>query len=102
VTQRPGDRRRRLQTLPAARAASYAALSIRLGYELPGAKTVVEEIADNKPPSYRALEAADEACKAGSLDVSAVEGLIPALLAKHLAAVHQQATGGHPKAADKL
>lgn len=49
-----------------ARAVSYAVLCIRLGYLLPGTKTIPEQIAANKSPYYDALEAADKAYQRGS------------------------------------
>jgi Fic family protein len=42
-----------------ARAVAYLVLCIRLGYRLPGTKTIPELIAADKAPYYAALEAAD-------------------------------------------
>ena len=44
-----------------ARAVSYAALCIRVGYRLPGESTIPAQIATDKRPYYEALEAADRA-----------------------------------------
>jgi Fic family protein len=76
-----------------ARAVSYAVLCILLGYELPGTKTIPEQIAENKSPYYKALESADEAYAGKKLDVSRVESLIEETLAAQLLDVHHKATG---------
>jgi hypothetical protein len=68
-------------------------LCLRLGYRLPGKKTVPDQIARDKNPYYKALEAADEAWEAERLDLSALEKLLADLLAEQLASVHDQATG---------
>jgi hypothetical protein len=72
---------------------SYAVLCILLGYELPGTKTIPEQIAENKAPYYKALEAADEAYANKILDVSQVETLIEETLAAQLLEVHAKAVG---------
>jgi hypothetical protein len=64
-------------------------LCIRLGYRLPGTTTIPELIALNKDPYYAALEAAD----AG--DLSVLEKLLAALLAKQLYDIHRIATEGN-------
>ncbi len=76
-----------------ARAISYAVLCILLGYELPGTKTIPEQIAENKPLYYKALESADEAYANKTLDVFQVESLIEEALAAQLLEVHHKATG---------
>ena len=77
-----------------ARAASYAILCIRLGYRLPGTKTIPEQIVPNKIPYYAALEAADEAwAKEKTVDVSEMERLMGDMLAAQLMDVHRLATG---------
>jgi Fic family protein len=76
-----------------ARALSYFTLCARLGYRLPGVRTIPELIAANKRPYYAALEAADEAARNGEIDVSGMEQLIGSHLATQLYGVHQQATG---------
>lgn len=68
-----------------ARAVSYLVLCIRLGYRLPGTRTIPEQIAGNKTPYYDALEAAD----AG--DLSPLEELLSGLLATQLLDVHKAA-----------
>ncbi len=76
-----------------ARALSYAILCIRLGYHLPGTKTIPEQIASNKGPYYDALEAADKAYGEGKIDTSALEELLAATLAVQLIEIHKKATG---------
>jgi Fic family protein len=77
-----------------ARAFSYLLLCLRLGYRVPGRKTIPEQIASDKAPYYKALEAADEEWEAKKLDLSVLERLISDLLANQLASIHEQATGG--------
>lgn len=72
-----------------ARAVAYLVLCIRLGYRLPGTRTIPELIAVDKDPYYTALESAD----AGDLTV--LEKLLAALLAKQLYDVHRTATEGN-------
>jgi len=72
-----------------ARAVAYMVLCIRLGYRLPGTKTIPELIAVDKKPYYAALEAAD----AG--DLSVLEKLLAALLAQQLYDIHRVATEGN-------
>lgn len=73
------------------RALSYLILCVRLGSSLPGNPSVPDQISANKDPYYKALEAADAAFGGGSVDVSEMENLIGALLAKQLVKVHQDA-----------
>jgi Fic family protein len=76
-----------------ARAISYLLLCLRLGYNLPGANTIPEQISNDKRPYYKALEAADEAWAGNKIDLSGLEDLLSGLLANQLVRVHQQATG---------
>lgn len=76
-----------------ARALSYAVLCIRLGYRLPGAKTIPEQIAANKFPYYEALEDADKADKNGRIDVNTLETLLSDKLAVQLLQLHKDAVG---------
>lgn len=76
-----------------ARAISYAVLCILPGYELPGTKTIPEQIANDKNPYYKALEAADEAYARKQIDVTELENLIERTLAAQLVEVHEKATG---------
>jgi Fic family protein len=76
-----------------ARAFSYLVLCLRLGYRVPGRKTIPEQIARDKTPYYKALEAADKEWEAKKLDLSALEKLLADLLAYQLASIHDDATG---------
>jgi Fic family protein len=76
-----------------ARAFSYLLLCIRLGYRLPGSRTIPAQIARNKEPYYKALEAADGHWHSNKLDLTVLEELLADLLAEQLASVHDQATG---------
>jgi Fic family protein len=76
-----------------ARAISYLLLCLRLGYRLPGTNTIPEQIAKDKNPYYKALEAADEIWEAKKIDLSELEDLLSSLLANQLVGVHRQATG---------
>lgn len=77
------------------RIVSYIILCAKLGYRLPGTKTIPEQIALNKTPYYKALEAADKASKSGRINVSTLEALIDAHLATQLYEVHKNATSGN-------
>jgi Fic family protein len=75
------------------RAISYAVLCIRLGYRLPGALTIPDQISADKKSYYVALEEADRAFAEGRTDVSQLERLLADLLAKQLYQVHEDAMG---------
>ena len=68
-------------------------LCLRLGYRLPGTNTIPEQIAKDKKPYYKALEAADQAWEAKKIDLLELENFLFALLANQLVGVHRQATG---------
>ncbi|TCQ12545.1 Fic/DOC family protein [Rhizobium sp. PP-F2F-G36] len=76
-----------------ARIVSYLIMCSKLGYRLPGTRTIPDQIADNKKPYYRALEQADAAFKTGHLDLSALEDLINGHLAVQLLDIHDTAAG---------
>lgn len=76
------------------RAASYLILCLKLGYLLPGRRTIPDQIADDKTPYYRALESADMAWSNGAIDLSAMKELLGSLLAKQLVAVHEDSKLG--------
>lgn len=80
-----------------ARAASYATLCILLGYELPGTNSIPEQIAKDKKPYYRALEAADDEYRNNRTDVSLMEDLLTEALSRQLLEVHEKATGKKPQ-----
>lgn len=73
------------------RALAYYVLCAKVGYLLPGHKTVPEQIAADKPPYYEALEAADAALEAGSLNLSGLEALLGGQLAEQLLSAYQDA-----------
>lgn len=79
-----------------ARIVSYLILCAKLGYRLPGIKTIPEQIAENKQPYYLALESADKAEKAGLTNVLDLEALLDAHLAAQLVEVHNVANSGGP------
>lgn len=75
------------------RAASYFVLCARLGFYLPGQKTIPAQIEQNPNPYYAALKKADLADKDGGFDISAMEELLKQHLAAQLLSVHDQASG---------
>jgi Fic family protein len=76
---------------------SYVVLSIRAGAVLPGTPTIPDQIVDNRNPYFEALDAADSAYRDGKIDVSKMEALLAALLAKQLAGFYQAAGGKLPE-----
>jgi Fic family protein len=82
------------------RALAYYVLCAKVGYLLPGHTTVPEQIAADKEPYYKALEAADEACTAGNLDLSALEQMLDSQIATQLLSAYEDAKSaeaGAPK-----
>lgn len=75
------------------RAVSYLVLCARLGYNLPGTVTIPDQIVSNRQPYYEALDAADAAWGAGTLDVSVMEQLMAEMLANQLSSVIDAARG---------
>jgi Fic family protein len=76
-----------------ARTVSYVVLSVKLDSLLPGVPTIPEQIASDKTPYYVALEVADDTWKAKeSVDVSKLEAMIEAMLAKQLVSAANQAS----------
>ena len=69
------------------RATSYLVLCVRLGYVLPGTRTIPEQISLDKNPYYTALEAADRANAEGGIDLREMETLLESLLAAQLVSV---------------
>jgi Fic family protein len=72
---------------------SFFVLSMKLGIVLPGTPTLPELVIAHRADYEHALDLADEADKQSRVDVSAMEGLIEALLAKQLARVYEMAGG---------
>ncbi len=69
------------------RADSYLVLCVRLGYRLPGMKTIPDFIVGDKTPYYEALEAADQSYADGELNLDGLESLVGSHLANQLALV---------------
>jgi Fic family protein len=75
-----------------ARTVSYVVLSIKLDGLLPGVPTIPDQIASDKKPYYEALEVADEVWKTSNIvDVSKLEKMLEAMLAKQLVSAAAQA-----------
>jgi Fic family protein len=75
-----------------ARALCYLVLCVSLGYKLPGANTIPDQISKDKSPYYKALESADLECKNERVDLSQLQDYLSELLANQLYSVHKQAT----------
>jgi Fic family protein len=73
------------------RALAYLVLCAKADTRLPGRRTVPEQITENKPPYYDALEAADTALVNGEVDLTALEALLESYLARQLADVLETA-----------
>ncbi len=73
------------------RIVSFLVLCLRVGMRLPGKNTIPDQICENRGPYFEALEAADAAEKEGRIDVSAMESLIKAMLAKQLVSMYEDA-----------
>lgn len=73
------------------RALSYALLSIKLRYILPGLPTIPQQIEADNGHYIKALEQADAAARAGGEDVSEMERMIRGMLARQLISVIEQA-----------
>jgi len=67
-------------------------LCIALGIRLPGIQTIPEQIASNKQPYYKALEAADTAFEKAEIRLENMEELLGNALAQQLVDVHKKAT----------
>ena len=76
------------------RAASYMILCVKLGYVVPGKDTIPDQIAADKTPYYKALEAADDAWEQGKIDLTAMKEFLNAMLAKQLYEILAQSTSG--------
>jgi fido (protein-threonine AMPylation protein) len=72
---------------------SYVVLCVCLRTVLGGTNTIPDQIVDNRMPYFEALEAADSAWSDGKLDVSKMEMLLAAMLAKQLVELHSRALG---------
>lgn len=73
------------------RVVSYLVLSAKIGGRLVGTPTIPDLIVENRTPYFDALEFSDQAFKEGRIDVSAMEDLMEALLAKQFMGVIERA-----------
>jgi fido (protein-threonine AMPylation protein) len=78
------------------RIVSYVVLSIRADAVLPGTPTIPDQIVENQGPYFEALDSADAAWKVQRLDVSKMEELLGALLARQLTSFYQAVGGKMP------
>jgi hypothetical protein len=69
-------------------------LCLKLGYLLPGRNTIPDQIAANRTPYYKALEAADDAWEQGIVDLTAMKELLISMLAKQLLEIHAESQSG--------
>jgi len=76
------------------RAASYMILCLKMGYVLPGKKTIPDQISEDKTPYYKALEEADIAWDKGTIDLTAMKNLLDSMLAKQLYEVFADSHSG--------
>lgn len=75
------------------RITSFVVLSAKLGLILPGTPTFPELIVDHRHAYNQALDDADITWKERRVDVSMMERLLEALLAKQLTRVYELASG---------
>lgn len=75
------------------RIASYVVLSIAARTLLPGTPTIPDQIVDNRKPYFEALDGADAAWAEGRLDLSRMELLLGAMLARQLSGFRPQGAG---------
>lgn len=66
---------------------------MRLGYRLPGPRSIPLQISEDRSPYFDALDAADKAAARGEQDVSKMEQLMEELLAEQLYSVLEDARG---------
>ncbi len=76
------------------RAAAYMILCVRMGYVLPGKRTIPDQIAEDKTPYCKALEAADSAWQDGRIDLTAMKDLLGSMLAAQLVAIMGDSKSG--------
>ncbi|HWB33534.1 MAG TPA: Fic family protein [Acidobacteriaceae bacterium] len=76
------------------RAVSYFVLCVRLGYLIPGRRSIPDQISEDKTPYYKALEAADDAWAEGKIDLTAMKDLMKGMLATQLLGVHEDSQSG--------
>lgn len=76
-----------------ARAVSYLIPCAKLGFALPGTKTIPELIGESRKRYIDALQTADAAWEERRLGLVPMEDLMSELLAQQLVAIHERATG---------
>jgi fido (protein-threonine AMPylation protein) len=84
------------------RAASYLVMCARSSHIFNGTTTVADHIVEKRDDYYAALDAADVAWDEDRLDVSQMETLLDALLAKQLLGVHDDARSSEGSPKDEL
>lgn len=72
---------------------SFTVFSIKIGTVLPGTPTLPDLIVDHRQQYEDALDTADAAFAEGRVDVSRMEELVSALVARQLTNVHDMASG---------
>jgi Fic family protein len=82
------------------RISSYVVLTIKTGYILPGSPSIPDQIVSDRSGYFRALDQADEACREGRPDVTAMEELLGGMLARQLAGFYRSAGGKLPPGVD--
>lgn|SRR5579863_1496953 len=76
------------------RIVSYVVLTIRSGFILPGSPTIPDQIVSDRSGYFEALDKADAAWReTGGADVSAMERLLGAMLARQLTAFYESVGG---------
>lgn len=75
------------------RVISYVVLCIKLGFVLPGLRTIPEQIEKDRNAYFDALDSADIAFADGEIVVSKMESLMESLLATQLTTLYERATG---------
>ena len=76
------------------RAVAYLILCVRSGFALPGKKTIPEQIAENRPPYYAALEKIDRSAETNRPDLSPMEHLLAECLKQQLESAFAAVTSG--------
>jgi Fic family protein len=81
------------------RITSYVVMTIKSGFILPGSPSIPDQIVSDRRGYFDALDKADAAWREDRLDVSAMEELLGAMLARQLAGFYKEA-GGKPAGVD--
>ena len=70
------------------------------GYILPGSPSIPDQIVSDRSGYFDALDQADEACRAGGINVTTMEDLLGGMLARQLAGFYRSAGGNLPAGVD--